>query len=83
MKGSLSCQSRQREEESIIQLSSSRPLTAKQAYPIAKARAHKWQTDAYLGRVFMIFPGNEAKNEPRKIIYYFFADHALGPILFK
>jgi hypothetical protein len=76
---SISCQLRPQEEESTVQLTGSRPLTAKQAYPIAKARAQKWQTNAYLGDVTMVIPGNEIEGGPYKIVYYFIADHAFGP----
>jgi hypothetical protein len=77
---SVSCRARPQEEESVIQTVGSRPLTAIQAYPIAKARAQKWRGNAYLGEVSMIIPGNEVENGPRKIIYYFVADQGFGPL---
>jgi len=67
-------------EEPLIQNPGSRPLTARQAFVIAKSRAQKWEAQAYLAQVTMVIPGNEVENGPRKIVYYFIADHALGPL---
>ena len=67
-------------EEPVIQDTGSRPLTAKQAFVIAKSRAQNWQAQAYLAQVIMVIPGNDVESGPRKIVYYFIADHALGPL---
>jgi hypothetical protein len=75
----ISCQSKLREEEPTVEITSLRPLTAKQAYPIAKARVQEWQTNAYLGDVTMVIPGNEVEGGPHRIVFYFVADHAFGP----
>jgi hypothetical protein len=73
------CTSKPQEEEPVIQRTGSGPLTAKQAYPIAKARAQKWRANAYLEEVIIVIPGNELQAGPRKITYSFVADRAFGP----
>ena len=77
---SVSCKFRLSEEEPVISKTGPGPLTAKQAYPIAKARAREWQANAYLGEVSMVISGTEIDDGPRKIVYYFIADHAFGPL---
>lgn len=57
-----------------------RRLTAKQAYPIAKATALAWRRDAYLELVQMTLPSSEIELGARRIAYRFWSDHSLGPI---
>ena len=67
-------------EQDPAVLSGSRPMTAKQAYPIAKAYATRWQAEAYLETVVIRIPNEGVETGPEKIWFSFIADHRFGPI---
>lgn len=73
------CASTQTEEGPVVQRTGPGLLTAKQAYPIAKAWARKWRPRFYLERVYAVVPGDQIESGPREIIYSFIADRAFGP----
>jgi hypothetical protein len=75
----LGCKPSLQQDELVIQRTGSGPLTAKQAYPIARARAQKWRANAYLEEVMMVIPGNKVESGPPEISFSFIADRAFGP----
>jgi hypothetical protein len=77
---SVGCASSWEEEEPTLQGADSRPLTAKTAYDIAKARAQKWRASAILVDLVMVIPGSEIESGPREVFLSFRAERGLGPI---
>ncbi len=55
-------------------------LTAKQAYPIASARAKQWRQDAYLQEILITLPGHDVPIGSSEITFRFACDRRLGPL---